>query len=251
MICVDRALYEQALATEGFFSSAEASLLIRVVNGAGAGCRYLEVGSYRGRSTLFGLSGLAADGELVAVDAFVEAAGYRGHTREEIRSRIGDDRLRLISGTLTTVWNALAHTPFDVALVDSDHSFVGACHDLALASVLLRPGGVLLVHDVSELFPGVTTAVGALNAANVLSEFDRAETLCAYRLTSRPAWLVDPRVDRGNDAPSPPAAAVAPILAPRWMSPDVDLHTSDPESSGLDEASTSDDSRPPTRLGQP
>lgn len=215
MTCLDATLYEQALTTEGFFSPVEASLLIRLVKAAGSACRLLEVGSYRGRSTLFGLAALATDGELVAVDAFVDAASYRGHTAEELRLRIRDPRLRIVSGTLTTAWHALADAPFDIAFVDSDHSFAGACHDLALACVLLRPEGTLLVHDVSELFPGVVAGVGALNGAGVLSELEQAETLRAYRLVSRPAWLVDPRVDMGSEAPSPPATEIAPILAPR------------------------------------
>lgn len=214
MTCMDEMLYEQALATEGFFSPVEASLLIRRLNAAGSACRLLEVGSYRGRSTFFGLAGLAADGELVSVDAYINAASYRGHTAEELRLRIRDPRLRIVSGTLTTAWHALADAPFDVALVDSDHSFAGACHDLALACVLLRPEGTLLVHDVSDLFPGVVAGVGALIDAGVLSEIEKAETLRAYRVVSRPAWLIDPAVDRGNDAPSPPETKVAPILAP-------------------------------------
>lgn len=215
MTSIDGILYEQALATEGFFSPVEASLLTRLVNDAGSGCRFLEVGSYRGRSTLFGLAGLAEDGELVSVDAFIDGASYRGHTAEALRLRIQDPRLRIIRGTLTTAWHALTDAPFDVALVDSDHSFAGACHDLALACLLLRPDGTLLVHDVSDLFPGVVAGVRALSSAGVLSEIEQAESLRAYRVVSRPAWLVDPGVDRGNDVPSPPATAVAPILAPR------------------------------------
>jgi predicted O-methyltransferase YrrM len=44
---------------------------------------------------------------------------------------------------------ALSCPPLDLFHVDGDHSFAGCSHDMALAWAVLRPGGVMLVDDVS------------------------------------------------------------------------------------------------------
>jgi predicted O-methyltransferase YrrM len=212
---IDRALYERALATEGFFSPGEGELLMRVLQAAGPGCRAFEVGSYRGRSALFSLAALPADGRLIGVDAFIDAAGYAGHSARALVSHVGDERFTVLEGTLANAWHAVAAEPCDVALVDADHSFAGASADLALAAALLRSGGTLLVHDVAGWFPGVVAAVGALAGAGVLAELERVESLCALEVVSRPRWLTDPAVDRGGELPSPVDSDATPISARR------------------------------------
>ena len=154
---------------------------MRVLQSAGPGCRALEVGSYRGRSALFALAALPAGGRLIGVDAFIDAAGYAGHSAPDLARRVGDDRFTVIEATLAQAWDAVAAAPCDVALVDADHSFAGASADLALAVALLRAGGTLLVHDVADWFPGVVAAVGALVRAGVLAEFERVESLLCLR----------------------------------------------------------------------
>jgi predicted O-methyltransferase YrrM len=213
---VDRMRYEQALATEGFFSPSEGQLLMRVLQHAGPRCRALEVGSYRGRSALFALAALPPDGRLVGVDAFIDAAGYAGHSALDLASRVGDDRFTVIEGTLAEAWRTVSVAHCDVALVDADHSFAGASADLALTTALLRPGGKLLVHDVASWFPGVTAAVGALVRAGVLAELQRIESLCAYDVVSRPRWLTDPTVDDGEALPSPDDANSTPLSVRLW-----------------------------------
>ena len=184
---------------------------MRVLQSAGAGCRALEVGSYRGRSALFALAALPADGRLIGVDAFIDAAGYAGHSAQELAGRVGDDRFTVLEGTLAQAWHAVAAAPCDVALVDADHSFAGASADLALAAALLRPGAVLLVHDVADWFPGVVAAAGALVGAGVLAELERVESLCAFEVVRRPRWLTDPAVDHGEQLPSPLDATSTPL----------------------------------------
>jgi predicted O-methyltransferase YrrM len=57
---VDPQLYSRACAVEGYFTESEASLLIRAIRTAGPSPVYLEIGSFRGRSTLFALSAMPA-----------------------------------------------------------------------------------------------------------------------------------------------------------------------------------------------
>jgi predicted O-methyltransferase YrrM len=208
---VDRVRYEQALATEGFFSPSEGQLLMRVLQRAGPRCRALEVGSYRGRSALFALAALPPNGRLIGVDAFIDAAGYAGHSAQDLRSRVGDDRFTVIEGTLAQAWDTVSAAPCDVALVDADHSFAGASADLALIVGLLRRGGRLLVHDVASWFPGVIAAVDALVGAGVLAELQRIESLYAFDVVARPRWLMVPAVDHGDELPSPVDANSTPL----------------------------------------
>jgi hypothetical protein len=129
---------------------------------------------------------LPANGQLIGVDAFIDAAGYGGHSALDLASRVDDHRFTVIDGTLAKAWPTVSAAPCDVALVDADHSFAGASADLALAVGLLRADGRLLVHDVAEWFPGVAAAVGALTRAGVLAEIDRVESLCAFDVLARP-----------------------------------------------------------------
>lgn len=54
----------------------------------------------------------------------------------------------------------VANQRFDVLYVDGDHSYAGAMSDLHAYSQLVRPGGLVLVHDVlaNDNFPGVWRA---------------------------------------------------------------------------------------------
>lgn len=49
---------------------------------------------------------------------------------------------------------------FDVLFIDGDHSYEGAQVDLDLYSGLVRPGGLILMHDVlcPDTYPGVRRA---------------------------------------------------------------------------------------------
>lgn len=53
----------------------------------------------------------------------------------------------------------------DLLLVDGNHSYEHALHDLAAWWPLLRPGGTLLLHDLSGRFPGVVRAAREFEAA--------------------------------------------------------------------------------------
>jgi predicted O-methyltransferase YrrM len=201
--------YERACATEGYFSEAEARLLMRAIQAAGECATYVEIGSFRGRSTLFALSVLPPCGRIVAVDAFI----YAEHSPEELRTTLADPRISVLTGTIATNWSSLASTPPSVSLIDADHSFAGVSLDLALIIGLGRLGALVATHDVSDRFPGVQAALKAFVSAGVLRHVERAEHLALWEVIARPAWLLDPRPELRTELPDDARQWVPEIVA--------------------------------------
>lgn len=201
---VNRRLYEKALATEGFFSVEEADLLIRSINNIPSAGLVLEVGSYRGRSALFALAALHGRQRLVVVDSFRTAGSYAGHSYWELLGHLDDARACVLPMTLPEAYVHLRSRQFDLVFIDGDHSFSGVAQDLAYGIALTAPQGVVLCHDVCELFPGVLTAVDALIRAGVLARQNQIGKLVVFQLCRRPSWLLDPSVFRGEQIPGPP-----------------------------------------------
>jgi len=56
----------------------------------------------------------------------------------------------------------LAQGGYDFALVDANHSYEYAMHDMLLAWPRVKPGGVMAVHDYTTRFPGVIRAADEL-----------------------------------------------------------------------------------------
>lgn len=185
---VDPGLYRRACATEGYFTLNEASLLIRAIQSSGPSPTYLEIGSFRGRSTMFALAAMPRLGRIISVDAFV----YAEHPPSELRATLSDPRVSILEGTTMNNWTALSGCRPDVVLVDADHSFAGVTLDLALVLALAPLGSLLATHDVSDRFPGVKAAVAALAGYGVLAHPERADDLVVWTVRRRPGWLIDP-----------------------------------------------------------
>lgn len=194
-------LLERAKQTDGFFELDEAEYLASLVTCVSPHGSLLEVGSYRGRSTLFLLAAMGPAQRLFSVDSFRTAASYAGHSYPALLAHVGDPRHHVLPMQLREAHPQLRPIAFGLALIDADHSFRGASEDLALAVDLCRVGSLLLCHDVCDLFPGVQAVTQALVAAGVLEEHGRAGTLVAFRVAERPAWLLDPGVYRDTALP--------------------------------------------------
>lgn len=181
--------YRRALSIEGYFTEGEATLLMRAIQNSGPDPRYLEIGSFRGRSTMFALAALTDRGTAVAVDAFV----YAEHSPEELRTTLSDTRVSVLEGTIVRNWASLREFHPTVVLVDADHSFAGVSLDLALVVALTPIGSYIATHDVSERFPGVSLVVGALAKEGVIAQVESEGDLTLWTVEDRPGWLIDPR----------------------------------------------------------
>jgi predicted O-methyltransferase YrrM len=191
-------LYERALNTEGFFEVEEATLLMKAVTMMPSEAIMLEIGSYYGRSTLFALSALSPDQRWVVVDSFRDAASYSGHSFWKLAQTLTDNRISLLPMTLQNAFLHLPQQNFDLVFVDGDHSFLGVTQDLSLSIALLKPGGNLLCHDVCELFPGVEATINLLESLDVIKMVEKVGSLALFSVHSRPSWLIDPSVYRGE-----------------------------------------------------
>jgi hypothetical protein len=110
----------------------------------------LEIGCDVGNSTTAFLAG--ASSQVTSVDTNpLCAANFPGCAKW--RFVLGDSQ---IEETYDKVCNQL----YDVLYVDGSHTYEVALHDLAAYSKLVRPGGLVLVHDVlaNDNFPGVWRA---------------------------------------------------------------------------------------------
>jgi predicted O-methyltransferase YrrM len=198
MLRINRALYRRAVKTNGFFSKKEAALLMRAVMKASDEAVMLEIGSYFGRSTLFALSALKKSQRWVIVDSFREAASYSGHSFWKLTESLSDERITLLPMTIREAYPHLSGRGFDLAFIDGDHSFLGVSQDVSLSIALLNPDGRLLCHDVCDLFPGVMATVELLQSAQVIKLEEKVGTLTLFSVRTRPTWLVDPAVFRGE-----------------------------------------------------
>ncbi len=117
--------------------------------------RYLEIGTFRGGSALVvcsALDALQSDGRIFLVDPAPEISLEDWHTlvhRTELFEGYSPDILRDVA--------ARALGPFDLVLVDGDHSFTGVKRDAEGVLAYVRPGSYIVFHD--GFFPEVRCAI--------------------------------------------------------------------------------------------
>jgi predicted O-methyltransferase YrrM len=179
---------------EGWLSDDQAERLAHAASEIEPGGRIVEIGSFRGRSTIV-LAQAAPDGvEVIAIDphagtdrgpqeietspvtgesdherfiANLERAGVRQRVRH-VRS-FSQDALAEVSGEV------------DLLYVDGAHRYRPARDDIAHWGSRVRPGGTMLIHD-SFSSVGVTAAI--LRHLVWSSDFDyvdRTASLAEYR----------------------------------------------------------------------
>ena len=119
----------------------------------------VEVGSYAGGTAIGWATALKENGggRLICLDQDVYAKGtFPTITRTNLeKTGLPADRVELMSGdsrlVLPDLARRLART-VDAFLVDADHTYEGALADLENGLPMLRPGGMILVHDVDRHF---------------------------------------------------------------------------------------------------
>jgi predicted O-methyltransferase YrrM len=117
----------------------------------------LELGTARG-GTFFVLTQMASsDATLISVDlpAGIGGSGYPAWKMPIFQSfATGDQSVHLIRAdshsptTLDEVRTILGGRKVDLLFIDADHSYAGVKGDYERYSPLVRPGGVICVHDV-------------------------------------------------------------------------------------------------------
>ncbi len=137
---------------ESFIALIEAYALSTAAAGAP---RVLEVGSAWGYSTIL----MAQAGSCVtAVDPHQDF-GSRGRFFENVRRYGMLHRVKPVYEFSQNYLPSLADASFDLAFIDGDHGEPAASFDCQQALRLVRPGGLIAVHDYSPRWPGVISAV--------------------------------------------------------------------------------------------
>jgi predicted O-methyltransferase YrrM len=147
----------------------EAAYIYRLVRGLGP-ATLVEIGRYKGGSTLLLASAMDPDARLHSYDLHREFdVGHRGPEQDRnLAAALGryalQERVELAVGDSHTV----AHPgKCDLVLVDGDHSYAGVRGDYEHWRSALEPGGHVLFHDAVErpllnFEPGVAQLVSEI-----------------------------------------------------------------------------------------
>jgi predicted O-methyltransferase YrrM len=178
---------------DGWLTPEQARCLFEAASEVPAGGRIVEIGSFRGRSTIVLARGAAEGVEVVAIDP--HAGNDRGPQEiDGYAAEAEDDHARFLANldaagvahrvTVVRKFSDDAHgdvaDPIDLLWVDGAHRFGPARADLKAWGDRVRPGGRMLVHD-SWCSVGVTLATLAAVTAGGRWRYDGREgSLAAY-----------------------------------------------------------------------
>ena len=195
--------FEDALAAvrgvEGWLSDDQARVLWERARAVPAGGRIVEIGSYRGRSTIVLARGAGGGVAVVAIDP--HAGHDRGPRQISGSSEEGAADNAAFHANLerTGVAHSVRHVrrpsrdaldeldgPVDLVYVDGAHRFRPARDDIVRWGERVGAGGTLLVHDAFSSI-GVTAALlSALALGREFTYVGRARSLAEYRRAEAP-----------------------------------------------------------------
>ena len=184
---------------EGWLSPDQAERLAARAAVLPAGATIVEIGSFRGRSTIVLARAAPPDARVVAIDP--HAGGDRGPQEIAADAARGEadhaafvanlrragvaDRVRHVrrpsQSALGEVFGGI-----DLLYVDGAHRFRPALRDVARWGARVRPGGTMLVHDAFSSV-GVTLAIMVrLMAGGEFAYAGRSRSLAEYRRLPEP-----------------------------------------------------------------
>jgi predicted O-methyltransferase YrrM len=190
---------EQAREIEGWLTDAQAERLFLAGRRVGQDGTIVEIGSYRGRSTIT-LASAAQDGvEVVAIDPHAgndrgpqEIEGYDREAQEDnlafhanlARAGVAD-HVRHVRKPSQEAFDEVAGD-VDLLYVDGAHRVEPASQDIGGWGQRIRPGGTLLIHDSFSSI-GVTIAIMRLLLSSRQFRYvGRSGSLAEYRRAPRP-----------------------------------------------------------------
>jgi methyltransferase family protein len=179
---------------DGWFSPDQVDRVATRAAGVRAGGRIVEIGSFRGRSTI-AIARSAPDGvEIVAIDPHAgndrgpqEIEGFEEEAAQDHEIFLANltkaevaERVRYIR-KFSHEAHAEVGAPIDVLHIDGAHRFAPARDDIRTWGAKVAPGGTLLIHD-SFSSVGVTLAIMAsLLLSGRWRYVGRSRSLAEYR----------------------------------------------------------------------
>ncbi|HXM19265.1 MAG TPA: class I SAM-dependent methyltransferase [Candidatus Tumulicola sp.] len=136
--------------------------------------RVVELGSWKGKSSLMLAGGLAgkANPRLYCIDPFAPApTDYQGQITEALRSDETGRRLEIFERNVKQA--GLSHivepvqgysfdvaprwsAPVDLLFIDAHHAYEAVHRDFVLWTPFVKPGGIVALHDANDSWPGPT-----------------------------------------------------------------------------------------------
>ena len=201
----DLSRFDDALAAiegvEGWLTEGQARLLFETAGEVPADGTIVEIGSFRGRSTIVLARGAGPSVEVVAIDPHAgndrgpqEIGGFAAEAEDDHQVFLANleragvrERVRVLRAFSGEVLGEV-EGPVDLLWVDGAHRAKPAHDDLKHWGDRVRPGGRMLVHD-SWCSVGVTLATLAAVTATGDWRYDGREgSLAAYtRVPASPA----------------------------------------------------------------
>jgi predicted O-methyltransferase YrrM len=142
---------------EGWMSLDELATLIDCVRGPTNAVRYVEVGSFRGRSAAAVYLALPSDSELSVIDKYKD---YRPEYRQPIdpklvllghmercRQQRPDIQFRLLEMDSLEGAKQFEDDSLDFVFIDADHEYQAVLQDIHHWLPKVKPGGCLSGHD--------------------------------------------------------------------------------------------------------
>ena len=181
---------------EGWLSDDQIQALHEAARACPPGGRIVEIGSFRGRSTIVLASSAPADVEIVAIDPHAgndrgpqEIEGFAAEAEtdnETFRRNLADagvaDRVRHVRAFSDAAHGEVTD-PVDVLFIDGAHRFGPARADIRDWGARVAPGGRMLIHDSFSSI-GVTLAILVELLVSPEWRYEgRSQSLTAYRRT--------------------------------------------------------------------
>ena len=183
---------------EGWLSDDQVQALHEAARACPPGGRIVEIGSFRGRSTIVLASSAPAGTELVAIDPHAgndrgpqeiegfeaEAATDHDVFNRNLAAAGVTDRVRHVRA-FSDAAHGEVDDPIDVLFIDGAHRFGPARTDIRDWGARVAPGGRMLIHDSFSSI-GVTLAILVELLVSPCWRYDgRAGSLTSYRRTTQ------------------------------------------------------------------
>jgi MMP 1-O-methyltransferase len=178
---------------DGWLSPAEGETLFRLARQSVPGTCIVEIGSWKGKSTVWLAAGAKSrvGVRVVAIDPHsgtdIHEAGQttEHELRESIRRAGVEDQVEVVVATSEDAvqgWNR----PVSLLWIDGDHSYEGARRDLELWRDHLIEGGVIAFHDTFVWQGPERLVCQSVLHSGHFSDPGFADTVTFARKTSRP-----------------------------------------------------------------
>jgi predicted O-methyltransferase YrrM len=159
--------WRRVSSTTGYLSEREARFLMAAAALAPAEGKNLEIGSFKGRSTV-GIAYVTRElglGKVVAVDPHTSPASTDPDLKRAGQTTSYDDFVANIRAAgvfeRVEIKRAYSHDlarewkdPIRLLWIDGDHTYKGAKADLDMFKPYLQPGAIVAMHDVLGTFEG-------------------------------------------------------------------------------------------------